>query len=368
MNKKNLLLFIAVVALFSGCSCNAGSEGKGKSSSAKNVIYMIGDGMGLNQVYAAMTANGGTLNIERCTHTGIVKTYSANSYITDSAAGGTALATGNKTNNGMLGMTPDSLPVQSVLEYYCDNGLAVGFVVTSPAYHATPASFYAHCPDRSMSDVIVAQLYNSDIDFFAGGGRRYFEAREDGLNYSDSLRSKGYTIAYGLDEISSPVELPFGIIAADIDLPTASLRGDFLPDAVELAIQSLDAKAGDKGFFLMVEGSQIDYRCHGNDGPEAVKEVLDFDNAVKKALDFAEADGNTLVVITADHETGGMTIVNGSYSGKEVTLSFGTEGKSGTSVGHTGTMVPVYAFGPGAERFTGILENTDIPKLITNNK
>lgn len=362
MNRKYFLFLIFAAALFCGCNC----EKAAKQAEPKNVIFMIGDGMGFNQVYAAMTANGGTLNINRCTNTGIVKTYSANSYITDSAAGGTALATGNKTNNGMLGMTPDSVAVSSLMEYYRDRGAAVGFAVTCPAYHATPASFYAHCPNRGWSDEIVAQLYNSDIDFFAGGGRNSFENREDGLNYTDSLRAKGYTIAYNLDEVTSPIELPLGIIAADIDLPTASLRGDFLPDAVGLAIESLSRKGGDKGFFLMVEGSQIDYRCHGNDGPEAVKEVLDFDNAVKKALDFAEADGNTLVVITADHETGGMTIVDGSFADKTVELSFGTKGKSGTSVGHTGTVVPLFAFGPGAERFHGIIENTDIVKLILN--
>ena len=136
-----------------------------RSALAKNVIFMIGDGMGLNQLYAGMTANGGTLNIERCTHTGLAKTYSANSYITDSAAGGTALATGSKTNNGMIGMNADSVAVESVLSAAEEAGMATGLVATVRITHATPASFYAHQINRGMYQEIAVDMLTSGVDF-----------------------------------------------------------------------------------------------------------------------------------------------------------------------------------------------------------
>lgn len=356
MIKKFIICILPVLMMV---SCNNSGNGQTVQTEQKprikNVIYMIGDGMGLNQIYAAMTANGGSLNLEECTNTGLAKTYSASDYITDSAAGGTALATGNKTNNGMIGMNADSVNVYSILTEFQKNNSPVGFVVTSPVTHATPAAFYAHQVSRKMYEDIAVDLYNSNIDFFCGGGRINFENRNDSINYTDSLKAKNYTIAYDIDSVQAPQLLPFGLLGADIDMPRAEERGDYLPKAVDIAIKSLNAKQ--KGFFLMVEGSQIDYRCHGNDSIGVIAEVLDFDKAVKVALDFAKQNGETLVVITADHETGGLTILNGNYNDSTVSVTFNT-------TGHTGTMVPVYAFGPGAENFTGIMENIDIPKKI----
>ena len=352
--KKAFFLFLSLVLLV-GCASKGEQSNCSKARKPKNVIYLIGDGMGLNQLYAGMTANGGTLNIERCTHTGLAKTYSANSYITDSAAGGTALATGNKTNNGMIGMNADSVAVKSVLSLAEEAGLATGVVATVRITHATPAAFYAHQISRNMYEEIAAEMLTSGVDFFVGGGRKNFEVRKDSLNYSDSLRNADYNIVYSIDSVQAPVLLPFGALCADSDMPKASERGDFLPRAVDLAIKSLDARAD--GFFLMVEGSQIDYQGHGNNTEGVVDEVLDFDRAIKVALDFAERDGETLVVITADHETGGMTILNGSYADSTVVAQFNTGG-------HTGTMVPIYSFGPCADQFTGIMENIEIPLRI----
>ena len=352
--KKTFFLFLSLILLV-GCAPKAEQTTCSKTRKPKNVIYMIGDGMGLNQLYAGMTANGGSLNIERCTHTGIAKTYSANNYITDSAAGGTALATGSKTNNGMIGMNADSVAVKSVLSAAEEAGCATGLVATVRITHATPAAFYAHQISRNMYEEIAAEMLTSGVDFFVGGGRNNFEARKDSLNYSDSLRNANYNIVYSLDSIEAPVLLPFGALCADSDMPRASERGNFLPQAVDLAIKSLDAR-GD-GFFLMVEGSQIDYQGHGNDAQGVIDEVLDFDRAIKVALDFAARYGETLVVITADHETGGMIILNGSYADQTLEAQFNTGG-------HTGTLVPIYSFGPCAEQFTGIMENTDIPRRI----
>lgn len=353
--KKALFLF-TILALLVGCTNQCANKTEcSKPRKVKNVIFMIGDGMGLNQLYAGMTANGGNLNIERCTHIGLAKTYSANSYITDSAAGGTALATGNKTNNGMIGMNADSVAVKSVLSMAEEAGMATGLVATVRITHATPAAFYAHQINRGMYEEIAVEMLTSGVDFFVGGGRNNFEVRKDSLNYSDSLRNANYNIVYSIDSVEAPVLLPFGALCANSDMPKASERGNFLPDAVDLAIKSLDARR--EGFFLMVEGSQIDYQSHGNNTEGVVDEVLDFDRAIRVALDFAERDGETLVVITADHETGGMTIMNGSYNDSTITAQFNTGG-------HTGTMVPIYSFGPQANQFTGIMENTEIPLHI----
>ena len=353
---KKAFFLITILATLISCTNQCAHKTEcSKPRKVKNVIFMIGDGMGLNQLYAGMTANGGNLNIERCTHIGLAKTYSANSYITDSAASGTALATGNKTNNGMIGMNADSVAVKSVLSMAEEAGMATGLVATVRITHATPAAFYAHQINRGMYEEIAAEMLTSGVDFFVGGGRNNFEIRKDSLNYSDSLRNANYNIVYSIDSVEAPVLLPFGALCANSDMPKASERGNFLPNAVDLAIKSLDARR--EGFFLMVEGSQIDYQSHGNNTEGVVDEVLDFDRAIRVALDFAERDGETLVVITADHETGGMTIMNGSYNDSTITAQFNTGG-------HTGTMVPIYSFGPQANQFTGIMENTEIPLHI----
>ena len=365
MNKFFTLLLSSLLLL--SCSSSKSDNNDNKKVAPKqprNVILLIGDGMGINQVYAAMSASPEKLAFEQFTATAFVKTYSANRYITDSAAGGTAIACGTKTDNGMLGLSPDSVALTSILELYKAQGYATGLVVTSAITHATPAAFYAHIASRGESEAIATQLYQADVDFFCGGGRQFFEARTDSVSLTDSLNEKGYNIYYRLDSLRAPLLLPCGILAADNDLPAATERGTYLPTATDLAIKSLKAKAGEKGFFLMVEGSQIDYRCHGNDAEGLIPELLDFEQAIAAALAFAQADGNTLVVVTADHETGGVTIVDGTLTSDSVEVSFGQTGQAGTSVGHTGTMVPLFAFGPGSALFRGIIDNTQISKLI----
>lgn len=318
---------------------------------AKNVVFMIGDGMGINQIYAALTANGGTLNIEQCPVTGFSKTYSASHYITDSAAGGTALATGSKTRNNMVGLAPDSVtPLYSSLYYAGKNGKATGIVVTCPLTHATPADFYAHQISRKMYDEIALDMFAADIDVLIGGGRRNLEQRADGQNLSRQFADKGYDVVYTEKALLKSKSQKILAPLADIDMPIASKRGDYLPQAVEKAIEVLARDTN--GFFLMVEGSQIDYQCHNNNCEEMILEMLDFDRAIGKVLDFARKDGNTLVVITADHETGALAIINGDFATGSVECKF-------NKPDHSGVPVPVFAFGPGAERFTGMQQNTD---------
>jgi len=314
----------------------------------KNVVFMIGDGMGIAQVYAAMVANGNSLNLERCTYSGFSKTYSSNKFTTDSGAGGTALACGVKTKNGMIGMSPDSLSVQSILELSSKNRLATGIVVACAVTHATPASFIAHQINRDMYDDIATDYLKTDIDVFIGGGRKYFEMRNDGRNLTNELKEKNYQIAYKLDDVKAIKNGKLAGLLYDDQNPNMPERGKMLPDATMAAIDILSTNK--KGFFLMVEGSQIDWAGHDNNASQVVKEMLDFDQTIGHVLDFAKKDGNTLVIITADHETGGLTILDGKFGSDQMQTIF-------TTKNHTGVPVPVFAYGPGAENFSGFMEN-----------
>ncbi len=315
----------------------------------KNVIIMIGDGMGFNQVQAALTVNGNSLNMALFPYTGISKTYSANDYITDSAAGGTAIACGVKTNNGMIGVTPDSVQKSSVLAVAEKNGLSTGVVVTCNLTHATPASFYAHAGSRNSTQEIAGWFPASGIDVAIGGGIADFEKRKDGRNLSAELKSGGYQVVYSMEEAGGEKAGPLLALLAEDHPKKVSEGRDYLPKAVSLALSRLSQNK--KGFFLMVEGSQIDWGGHNNDQDYMVSETVDFDKAVGAALAFARKDGNTLVIVTADHETGGTAVREGSFEKKTVKIDF-------TKVKHTGAPVPIFAYGPGAEQFTGWLENT----------
>ena len=312
----------------------------------KNVILLIGDGMSIPQIYAGMTANKGNLNLNNFKHVGFSKTYSANRYVTDSGAGGTAIATGHKTNNSAIGVDSSKNTVPSILEIAQANGLATGIVVTTNILDATPAAFVAHVPNRSMMADIAVDFTETGPDVFIGGGKEYFKNGKDGRNLLSELTAKGYTVC---DTITELVKIRSGKLAGLLTENRVSKRGDQLPVTTAVALDILDDHK--KGFFLMVEGSEIDGGGHSNDITYTVEEMLDFDRAVGKALEFAAKDGKTLVVVTADHETGGLTLVDGDLSTGKITGRFSTSG-------HTGLMVPVFAYGPGAEVFGGIDENT----------
>jgi alkaline phosphatase len=353
--------FLRILLLsFSGisiASCtNTKTLSNNNTNEIRNVILMIGDGMGLPDVNAAMTVSRVPLNIERCNYTGLQKTFSASNYITDSGASGTALATGVKTRNGMIGTDSTGHILKSILEIAEDNNLSTGLVSTSAITHATPASFIAHNINRSDYEGIALDFLKTDIDVFIGGGTNHFARRKDNLNLLDSFRVRGYEVDTTLDAIlASHATKLAGLTAAEHNPSLLEGRGDMLPKASAKAIDIL--KKNDMGFFLMIEGSQIDFAGHLNSQEGVIEETLDFDRAVGIALDFAQMDGKTLVIITADHETGGVTLTGGNKKLHLVNLSFSTRG-------HTAVMVPVYAFGPGAERFEGIYDNTDIFKKI----
>lgn len=317
---------------------------------------MISDGMGTGHFYAGLTANRGQLHILNMKYMGMSKTHSSNRYVTDSAAGGSALANGKKTYNGAIGVVPtadnDTISVPSILEQAEDIGKATGLVSTSSITHATPASFIAHQLKRSMYEAIATDFLKTEIDVFIGGGYSFFAERKDQRNLIEELKDKDYTVAQTLEEVASFEEGNLAVLTAPQHNGKVKERGDILPQATEKAIEVLHNNSK-KGFFLMVEGSQIDWGGHQNDISYVISEQLDFDRAVGKALEFAEKDGNTLVIVTADHETGGLTILNGNETKGYVKAEF-------TSLKHTGVGVPVFAYGPAAKEFIGVYENTEI--------
>ncbi|MCF6331659.1 MAG: alkaline phosphatase [Draconibacterium sp.] len=324
---------------------------KFKSEKPKNIIFLIGDGMGVSHIFSGITANKGSLFLENCKYIGFSKTQSADNYITDSAAGATALSTGVRTNNGAIGVDVNNKPVKSILEEAEENGLATGLVSTSTITHATPASFIAHQPQRNMYEEIAADFLKTDIDVFIGGGKAHFTQRKDGRNLVEELKEKGYRYEEDLDKISKVKKGKLVALTADGDAGRMEQRGDMLPVSTKTAINILSKN--DKGFFLMVEGSQIDWGGHAGSTIYIVEEMLDFDQTIGKALAFAAKDGKTLVVVTADHETGGMAITGGSIEEGIVQARYPTGG-------HTSVMVPIFAYGPGAKEFIGIMKNTDI--------
>lgn len=339
---------------------------KDKEGKPRQIIFMIGDGMGISHVYAAMTAQKGQLQMARCPYTGFVKTNSADNYVTDSAAGGTAYATGTKVNNGVLGISPSGDTLQTLFDFAKIAEKSTGFAVTCAVTHATPAAFYAHVKSRESAEEIALQLSQSDIDCWFGGGQKYFENRDDKILLSDSLKKNGYTVLKNVSALLS-ADKPFLQTPGNKQLKIAGLfyedhpprlskgRDGYFEQAVTTAIDVLDNN--EKGFFLMVEASQIDWGGHLKSEDYIIQEAVEFDQIIGKVLDYAQKDGNTLVIITADHETGGMTLPGGSLTTGEVKANF-------TTFDHTGTLVPIFAFGPGSQEFTGVMDNTDVYKKI----
>ena len=354
MKMKYIIFFIAALFVLEGCTVKSKEDAAESRDQnvPKNIILMIGDGMSLPQISAAAIVKGDALNLARFSVAGYTNTSSSDDLITDSAAGATALSSGVKTYNGAIGMDKDTVRVETVLEIAEMNGQATGLIATSSITHATPAGFYAHQPSRAMNEAIAYDLLGSGVDIFMGGGRKFFANRSDGLNLIDSLEVKNYFIAEKLSEINTEKVRAGLFISDEQPVSYSEGRGDFLPEATAKAIEFLNQK-GENGFFLMVEGSQIDWGGHANDLDYVINEMLDFDRAIGKAMDFAEKDGGTLVIVTADHETGGLTLLEGSLEEKRVNGHFSTKG-------HTPLPVPVFAYGPGAELFGGIYENTEV--------
>lgn len=356
--KLLMLNLIAVLCAFfpSTTGSNTPSSSSDPGRKPKNIILLIGDGMGLAQVSAGQYAHQKALNLDKFPVTGLSRTQSAKHLITDSAAGATAFSCGCKTINTYIGVDAKQKPCKTILEQARDKGLAVGLVAACSITHATPASFIAHVNDRAETEQIAQFFVDTQADLLIGGGMKYFNQRKtDQRNLVTEMTQKGTVISdfsrQPLSDIQPDPTYPFAWFSAEGEPPAASKGRDYLPVAARLAPAFLKQRS-EKGFFLMLEGSQIDWACHDKNGPREISEMLDFDQAIGAILDFAAQDGETLVIVTADHETGGMTLEQGASS-DSIAINFNTNY-------HTASMVPVYAYGPGAELFNGMYENTEI--------
>lgn len=401
---KSRFFAFAIIALFLGSSCGQGEK------KAKYVFYFIGDGMGFSHVALAeayKASKAGKIGSEPLLFTqfpamGMATTYSASNYITCSSAAGTALSTGSKTKNHMLGVDPDTVDLTSISYKIHDAGYKVGIMTTVTIDHATPGAFYAHSPKRSNYYDISTELPLSGFEFFGGGG---FEGLKDAREKEKSLytlaRENGYTVAFGMSDFNFKKDTSERIIyfqekeKAGSILPYAfDRKGDdlTLAQVVESAIGFLD---NPNGFFIMAEGGKIDWAAHSNDVINTIFETLDMDEAIEVAYQFyLKHPDETLIVVTADHETGGvslgrtkgynfdLTLVPDKIADTSATVhdisvenymetvpidSLSKQALIGwTTSSHTGGAVPVFAIGAGSAQFTGRMDNTDIPKKIIN--
>lgn len=326
-----------------------------------NIIFMVGDGMGVAQVSSAFYFGEGKPSFQQFPIVGLSETSSTSSKVTDSAAGATAFASGQKTFNRGIGVSRDTTALPTILELLRDKGYQTGLISLTSITHATPAAYYAHVKDRDMHEEIALQLTDAKVNFLAGGGLKFFNKRKDKKNLLDDFRRLNYRI--DTLSLSKPDYKKDNIYLLAQDAMPNKIEGrdDFLADATGLALNYFSHQK--KPFFLMVEGSFIDWGGHAKNPEMMVKEVLDFDKTIGVVMDFVKAHPNTLLVVTADHETGGANL--GKYyevnaaSGKseqipgKVQVNFFTDQ-------HTATLVPVFAMGKEAGLFSGLYANNMI--------
>ncbi len=437
MKRNRLLpaLVLALAALVAGCRPDAVPE------RPHNIILFISDGCGpasftFARGYAQEVLGREVLTTDSLL-VGSIRTRSTDSRVTDSAAGATAFACGVKTYNGAIAVDTARQRLATVLEAAEARGMATGLVVTSTITHATPAAFSAHVSSRSMEPEIAAQQLEQGIEVLFGGGRSLFlpetqgGRRKDGRNLLEEARERGYTVLSGRADFDGPLQTPVlglfsdGHMAYELDRDPA--RQPSLAEMTRKAITLL--KDRPEGFFLMVEGSRIDHAAHVNDAAGHLHDILAFEDAVTVALDFARQDGQTLLLSTSDHETGGLSLgrnldgaaiyawkpsvlepVKHSYEHLATLLEAGMKPDAlfseeygiddataaeqdrlrmaqntkdvgmamrviseaiarrafigWTTNGHTGVDVNLYAFGPGAKRFSGNHDNTFIGRML----
>ena len=315
-----------------------------ESTKPKNIILAIADGAGLNHITVSRLAIGGPdhkLYIDQLPVAGTSSTHAYENLITDSAAAATAWATGNKTKNRYLSVDKDKKELTTIFEMLDDKGYLKGVVVTSSVTHATPAAFYAHIDSRYKEKEIADQLLNSSVDIALGGGQEFFNLQE--LDKNHHLMTEKVSLENNYDGLKNII----GLFDEDgmergLDMPTQR-------EMTSYALDYLDDKCN--GFFLMTEGSQIDWAGHSNDIEYMIREFKDFDLTIKDLINFVTANKDTLLLITADHETGGLQLM------KQKDDSFIVQWGTGS---HTGVPVGVYAYGPGSQNFSGVMDNTDI--------
>ena len=326
----------------------------------KNIIYLIGDGMGLSSVSMMQVENGySAIIFDKADNVALQKTYSADNRVTDSAASGTALASGYKTNNTFIGCTPDGVAVESLMDVAQAQGKATGVVVTTYLQHATPAAFYAHTESRHNYEIITEQLVKSSLDVAIGGGMGHFKNVYD-EEVADVVKCNGFRLVEEFSALQkqSGEQRTLALLA---EWEVGSNSGTYLADATREALRLLETRGEDNGFVLMVEGSLIDGMGHANNAAAQQIEMQGFMGAIEVAVEYAKAHEGTLVVVTADHETGGLSIVSG-----DANFNLSEQGVEyrWTTNGHSGVMIPIYLYGAANECINGIVENADIANIL----
>jgi len=326
----------------------------------RNVIFFIGDGMGPEQVKAGglyATGSAGSLCFESFSYQGQVTTYSADAAITDSAAAGTALATGFKVNNGVISMAipGDSSELQTLLEYYKARGKSTGLVTTTYITHATPATFGAHETSRNNTTQIAGDYLNQTRpNVLLGGGA-------NGMTVA-SAQAAGYTVVTDKASMQAVDTDSVRMLSGQFGSGYLPFEADglgLLPHLSDMTVTALAILDNDpNGFFLMVEGGLIDTACHSNNIHKAVLETVEFAHAVQETLDWADNRTDTLIVVTADHETGGLNVLHGNGVGVDPNVTW-------SSGDHTATNVPAYGWGVNAYLISGTMDNTDFFDALT---
>ncbi len=396
-----LTRIIAAICSISMLLSISGCTNEVKEEKAKYVFLFIGDGMGLTHIATAESylsykqgkLGGEMLNMTQFPVFGTATSYSADYNVTDSAASGSAIASGEKANNHTLGIDAEGQNVKSMAYDFQEDGYQVGIISTVPINHATPAAFYAHSTDRNEYYAISKQIIDSQFDFFAGAGFIDFKGKDKAEMPTDEyLEENGYTVAYGIEEFKAETAGKEKVIfcqesnraeSAKNYVSSATTKEDAtLGQMLQLGLEHFDTE---KPFFFMCEGGNIDWSAHANRTMPMVMNILEFDEAVKIAYEFYLAHPDeTLIVVTADHETGGLTLGCGSSKidwnlletqwneKKELNDEENAQINAKASIGwttgsHTGGPVPVLAVGKGAEKFAGRMDNTDIKGKILNN-
>ncbi len=388
---KRILLAALVMAFgVATVSCSNSAD----VPKVKNVIYLIGDGMGFGAVSSLLLTEDSLTGFEMQPVIGLSETCSANNYVTDSPAGGTALACGQRTLNGYVGVDVNGVPYKSILKKAQEMGKKSGIVVNTTLTEATPAAFYAGVQSRSKSYVIAEQFVESNVDVAIGAGLSAFVNRPDSVDLTATLIEKGYNVYLDWQSIlDSKSDRFVGILSmgdvhrrnkkakqagaadgAEICLAAklASEEGVDLADSLnsnpteylELAVKKalgVLSKTGKKdGYFLMIESAIIDGYGHNNDSEGMITEMQEFNRTLRYLVDYVNNNPQTLLVVVADHETGGTSVGYKSHKVGEkvpVNLTFSTKG-------HSGTVVPIFAYGEGARYFGGVKKNYELPRIM----
>lgn len=386
--KKKASIAIALLAVLAVTSCSSAKD----DPQVKNVIYLIGDGMGFGAVTSLLLTEDSVTGFEQAPVIGLNETCSANNYVTDSPAGGTALATGVRTKNGYCGLDPEGNRLTTILHKAQAMGKKTGIVVNTTLTEATPAAFYAGVTSRRMTYEIAEQFTECGVDVAIGSGLDHFISRPDSLDLTATLIDKGYDVYLNWSAVlNTPSDKFIGILpmadvhrqesgrkeagaaaghevclaarlasasedagASDLSEPTV-----YLQKASAKALETL-SRDNDNGYFLMIESALIDGYGHNNDSEGMIAEMKEFDALLRQLVAYVDQHPETLLVVTADHETGGTWL---NYTGYEVGGS-SPVAMSYSTRGHSGVVVPIFAYGEGAEAFAGVMKNTDIPKKI----